>query len=127
LCTESASRSLKPRAVKLDRHPILRRWDHQGTQADEEALRILEGAGDGGWIALERGVEIRFCPGNLYCTGDYWWVMARVASGDLDWPQEDGGPHSFRVRALLITVRHLRRWKRMPRITPGVPRRSATA
>ena len=45
------------------------------------------------WIALEDGILIQFQPvqspgtgANTYRTGDYWLVPARVATGDVEWP-----------------------------------------
>jgi hypothetical protein len=43
-----------------------------------------------GWIDLEDGVQIRFHAGGEYLTGDYWLIPARVATGKLEWPIEDG-------------------------------------
>lgn len=87
-------------SIEVARHAILRRWDHQGSAQVGGALPITEGTGEDDWIALERGVEIRFCPGGLYRTGDYWLIPARVAGGDIDWPSDDtgalfAGPHGI--------------------------------
>lgn len=75
-------------SVKLDCQPILRRWDHQGDSSADGALLIVEknSDDDSGWINLERGIRIRFAPGGLYRTGDYWLIPARVATGDIEWP-----------------------------------------
>ncbi len=71
-----------PTAVDPELHPKLRRWESAG------ALVVRVPAANGGWIALEGGVEIRFAPGT-YRTGDYWQVPARTATGDVEWPLDD--------------------------------------
>lgn len=45
------------------------------------------------WIELENGIQIQFSPANndenhtnLYRTGDYWLIPARVATGSIEWP-----------------------------------------
>jgi len=76
----------------------VRRWDQKQT---EEGL-LKEGAlpiEEDDWIELEDGVVIKFEPGPpaaQYRTGDYWLIPARVATGDVEWPQivtaEAGNP-----------------------------------
>ena len=75
-------------------HALLRRWDHAGDPAAAggalavaESAPTPEGLKDG-WIALEDGIEIWFEEGHRYRTGDYWLVPARVATGDVEWPDE---------------------------------------
>jgi Family of unknown function (DUF6519) len=41
------------------------------------------------WIDLEDGVQIQFSAGGEYRTGDYWLIPARVATGNVEWPQDD--------------------------------------
>ncbi|HEX2268556.1 MAG TPA: DUF6519 domain-containing protein [Pyrinomonadaceae bacterium] len=68
----------------------VRGWDH--TQPEDDLL--IDGAipiEEGQWIELEDGVLIQFEPGNPaaeYRTGDYWLIPARVATGDVEWPQQ---------------------------------------
>ena len=69
----------------------VRGWDH--TEPEEELL--IDGAVplvEGDWIELEDGVQIFFEPdansAPFYLSGDYWWIPARVATGDVEWPQE---------------------------------------
>jgi hypothetical protein len=68
----------------------VRGWDH--TQPEDDLL--IDGAipiEEGQWIELEDGVLIRFEPGNPaaeYRSGDYWLIPARVATGDVEWPQQ---------------------------------------
>lgn len=99
-----------PKDVKLDlpeyeegeepaRHPYLRRWDHKEGSASQGipklvkgALAVAEGADDAAWINLEDGVQIRFTPGAVYRAGDYWQIPARVATGDVEWPGDEGQP-----------------------------------
>jgi hypothetical protein len=66
----------------------VRRWDQKETEEDllkEGALSIKEDD----WIELEDGVVIKFEPGSSaqYRTGDCWLIPARVATGDVEWPQ----------------------------------------
>ena len=67
----------------------VRGWDQ--TQPEEDLL--IDGAipvKEDDWIELEDGVQIIFEPTNPaaeYRTGDYWLIPARVATGDVEWPQ----------------------------------------
>jgi hypothetical protein len=72
------------------RHPLLRRWDHAGDPAAfGGALQISESADPAqGWVELEDGVQIWFAQGGQYKAGDYWLIPARVATGDVEWPDE---------------------------------------
>jgi hypothetical protein len=77
-------------------HPYLRRWD----QRDAPGAKLVNGAVPvrmkdlGGWLALEDGVEIKFeAPSNGRAAleqraGDYWQIPARVATGNVLWPQD---------------------------------------
>jgi Family of unknown function (DUF6519) len=72
------------------KHPLMRRWDHAGALATHRgAVPVIESDNSGdGWIDLEDGVQIRFETGGDYRAGDYWLIPARVATGDVEWPQE---------------------------------------
>jgi hypothetical protein len=73
-------------------NPFVRRWDQQANdelKLDEGAIVITPGVGDKGWIEIEYGIEVQFSAGE-YRTGDYWLIPARVATGDIIWPQKDG-------------------------------------
>lgn len=76
-----------------EKHPLLRRWDHQGDGL-EDGLKLKESDGedDNNWIALEDGIQIQFRQAqggkNTYRSGDYWLIPARVATGDVEWPVE---------------------------------------
>lgn len=84
------------------RHPLLRRWDQKqgdprrgGTELRDGAVIVREGDGERFWIALENGVEVQFTPSkpqNDYRNGDYWTIPARVATGDILWPEKKGEP-----------------------------------
>jgi hypothetical protein len=55
---------------------------------------VQEGTAETGWIELEDGVQIQFLPSvkrdpNRYRTGDYWLIPARVATGNIEWPQDE--------------------------------------
>jgi hypothetical protein len=72
-------------------YTFMRRWDHDTEDTEGcGAMIIKEGSED--WIPLEDGVQIQFQasePGkdpNKYCTGDYWLIPARTATGDVEWP-----------------------------------------
>ncbi|MBS0465695.1 MAG: hypothetical protein JSS31_07675 [Proteobacteria bacterium] len=68
-------------------HPLLRRWEQRPSAAGQNALAVAEG----GWIALEDGVQVRFTPGGSYRVGDYWQIPARTATADVEWPLDDDG------------------------------------
>jgi hypothetical protein len=73
-------------------HPFLRRWDFKESKRaplTNGTVPLVEGQ----WLDLEDGVQIRFLPpggggaaANVYRTGDYWLVPARVITGDVEWP-----------------------------------------
>ena len=77
-------------------HPKVRRWDYLETDtltlAKDNALLVVETpdqAGNAVWVDLEDGVQIQFSADGEYRTGDYWLIPARVATGNVEWPQED--------------------------------------
>ncbi|WP_054011681.1 DUF6519 domain-containing protein [Arthrobacter sp. ERGS1:01] len=77
-------------------HPYLRRWDHDGDPASGGAVTVVESAAaQPQWLDLEDGVQVYF-PGSdggapgAYRTGDYWLIPARTATGDVEWPRDDG-------------------------------------
>jgi len=79
-------------------NPRVRRWDYAATDAislaADNAVPIEESPAGATsnrivWIDLEDGVQIQFSAGGNYRTGDYWLIPARVATGDVEWPQAD--------------------------------------
>jgi len=81
--------------LDLSKNPLLRRWDHTGGSLYEGAIPVEEGK----WIELEDGVQIQFSkPGSesnsqhYYQSGAWWWIPARTASGDVEWPRENDQP-----------------------------------
>ncbi len=79
-------------------NPKVRRWDQAATDAisltDDHAVPIQESPAGATadkivWIDLEDGVQIQFSAGGNYRTGDYWLIPARVATGNVEWPQAD--------------------------------------
>lgn len=88
------------------KHPLLRRWDHQGDLTKfDGALQILgqpdtDAGRKEGWIELEDGVKIWFASGGTYRTGDYWLMPARTITGDVEWPQEPDGADKTRPAAI---------------------------
>jgi hypothetical protein len=78
-----------------------RAWDHGKTgsaQLEYGAILVTESADSTGWISIENGIQIQFLPAadgdpaHQYRPGDYWLIPARVATGDIEWPREDGDP-----------------------------------
>lgn len=106
----------------------VRRWDQSengGLKLNEGAVVVVEATDtDPHWIDLEDGIQIQFLPAegtsnenekNLYRTGDYWLIPARVATGDIEWPVDikngdriplpkppDGVLHHFAPLAVLV-------------------------
>jgi hypothetical protein len=83
-----------------DKHPLLRRWDHGAGNSKyskmEDGTLPLE---ENDWLTLEDGVQICFQPAeenerHTYCTGDYWLIPARTATGDVEWPGDEGEPEA---------------------------------
>jgi hypothetical protein len=97
------------------RHVLLRRWDHtdqpsSSDDTDQESsphapsfdlktgtLSIWESDNPDTdhWLTLENGIQISFSKSagdvHYYQTGDYWLIPARIATGDVEWPQERVG------------------------------------
>lgn len=83
----------KPAGIRPDEDwpTKARRWD----QREAGSLKLKDGAVplvESGieWTELENGIQIQFLPakdiGNIYRTGDYWLIPARVATGSIEWP-----------------------------------------
>jgi hypothetical protein len=80
-------------------HPLLRRWDHKAGDPATGGLTIGK---DGAvpiplgqpavWVDLEDGVQVRFeeVAVATFRTSDYWFIPARVATGQVIWPSETG-------------------------------------
>jgi hypothetical protein len=74
-------------------HAILRRWASPA-QPVRESTPPTEA-----WIELADGVEVQFShvpsdkPGS-YRTGDYWLIPTRTATGDVQWPKDNGVPRA---------------------------------
>ncbi len=91
-----------PAGRDADLHPLLRRWDQQAGDTrrgypkigEDGALKLEEDK----WLTLEDGVQIRFQAApdakkpHGYRPGDYWLIPARVATGDVIWPQVPADP-----------------------------------
>lgn len=76
---------------------VLRRWDQRAGDPQKGGLELVEGAArieERQWLSLEDGIEIMFeqTEGHEYRSGDYWLIPARVATGDVLWPQYDNEP-----------------------------------
>lgn len=100
LVTLAVPKNVTAYAVSNDpkKHPLLRRWDQSQSLDAQGCVSLVEGE----YIDLEDGVQIRFEPGGIYATGDYWLIPARVAgNGTLDWPQAaDGSAVAVKSRGM---------------------------
>ena len=82
-----------------NRHPYLRRWDHQAATGVDAphiwagALQIQEGT----WVDLEDGIQVWFAASGVYRTGDYWVIPARTMTGDVEWPHNQAGAPLLRA------------------------------
>ncbi|NJO16623.1 MAG: hypothetical protein HC877_13030 [Thioploca sp.] len=73
------------------KHPFLRRWDHQGDEKCGGALKVEAGKD----LELEDGIQIQFVQekGKVWFrSGDWWWIPARTATGDVEWPRDGNEP-----------------------------------
>jgi hypothetical protein len=78
-------------------HPLVRRWDQVAGDPAQGGLQLAANSNAAilvadTWLNLEDGVQVQF-PGAAsatFRTGDYWLIPARVATGDVLWPQESG-------------------------------------
>lgn len=84
--------------VEKEKWPTkVRRWDQRecgDLKLNSGAVPITEAKANDGWIEIENGIEIQFVEVSSddvhrYRTGDYWLIPARVATGDIEWPQDD--------------------------------------
>ena len=80
------------------KRPKIRRWDHFQTddivlQPDHTILIAETPVGanddDATWINLEDQIQVQFAEGGETRTGDYWLIPARVATGNIEWPNPD--------------------------------------
>jgi len=77
----------------------VRRWDQRqrsGAALVGGAVKVRAGTGAADWIDLEAGIQVQFQPPAAnaptdYRVGDHWVFPARVATGDIIWPQATGG------------------------------------
>lgn len=78
----------------LSKHPLLRRWDHS---AEENCGgTVIVKMGEDEWIELEDGVQVQFFQGESngdkkvgFKSGEWWWIAARTATGDVEWPRDE--------------------------------------
>lgn len=78
--------------------PADEKWPTKARLWNSDQIQIIEKDKDNKWITLADGVQIQFqpsTPGNHYRTGDYWLIPARVASGDVEWPGDEGNPEAL--------------------------------
>src|SRR5262245_25305998 len=87
-----------PARSKFPVNPKIRRWDQLASDAislaDDNAVPLQVAIGRpttnlSDWIDLEDGIQVKFSSGSEYRTGDYWLIPARVATGNIEWPQDD--------------------------------------
>lgn len=71
---------------------LLRRWDNRPRGGDGKKPSALTGAElpvGSEWVTLEDGIRARF-EGEEFRRGDYWWIVARMDTGTIAWPQQAG-------------------------------------
>jgi hypothetical protein len=92
--------------VDKTKNARLRRWDQFGPSATAAGIPLATST----WITLENGIQIQFTAGH-YTSGDSWLIVARTASGQIDWPPcgSDGAafqpPHETEIyRAPLACI-----------------------
>jgi len=90
--TLSATGTISVAADAVKSTLLLRRWD-QGSAPVTVAETTPDDADYGKWFALEDGIVVTFVHigdgknAAAYATGDYWLIPARVATGNIEWPQ----------------------------------------
>ncbi|MEO8662549.1 MAG: DUF6519 domain-containing protein [Bryobacteraceae bacterium] len=96
---EGAALSVDPAAVlpswsETLVDPKVRRWDQKqigDILLSAGAVPVTESSPtDPAWIDLEDGIQIQFQAAGQYVIGDYWLIPARVATGDIEWPKQNG-------------------------------------
>lgn len=91
--------------TELALHPYLRRWDHGRGAA---AGKLRDGAIPvrrsqlSSWLPIEDGVEVQLQGDEKRLVlapraGDYWLIPARTATGDVEWPTDEGGTPTIRT------------------------------
>jgi hypothetical protein len=87
--TLSLDPDVTPALPAASLHPKVRRWNQRSSEdivLAEGAVPVIKaGEGKDVWIDLEDGVQVQFL-GDVYRTGDYWQIPARVATGRIEWP-----------------------------------------
>jgi hypothetical protein len=70
-----------PPATSVDttKNARVRRWDQ--SSGGPTGIPIAAGT----WLTLENGIQVQFGAGS-FLPGDYWLIVARTASGKIDWP-----------------------------------------
>jgi Family of unknown function (DUF6519) len=70
-----------PPATSVDttKNARVRRWDQ--SSGGPTGIPIAAGT----WLTLENGIQVQFGAGS-FLPGDYWLIVARTASGQIDWP-----------------------------------------
>lgn len=75
--------------IDYTKNARMRRWDQSGAGASSQGVALSSTA-----IQLENGIEVTFRKG-MYQAGDYWTILARTASAELDWPPCGGDGQFF--------------------------------
>ncbi len=105
------------------KHPRLRKW-----ASKDMPVEVPET--NDGWIPLgNEGIEIKFGIDSLedeFCSGDYWLIPARVATGDVEWPSvtSTGDPKPQPPSGI---KHHYCRLAEIKRITPSAAGKSFEA
>lgn len=100
-------------AHALSLHPLLRRWDtfiDSKSKAKQTTCEAKVQEGD--WLNAGYGIQLLFekqAQADIYRTGDYWLIPARIATGDIEWPlsnEKDSSGHRKPLALLPQGVEH---------------------
>jgi hypothetical protein len=64
----------------------------------------------GEWLDLEDGVQVWFKGGGTYRTGDFCLVPARTATGEVEWPRDEGRRPLLRPPGACCATTRRSRW-----------------
>jgi len=94
------SSGISAKDFPLDQKPKVRLWNRQSNnKAASNDGSLLTGSD---WVDLEKGIQVRFDPSGDYRCGDYWFIPARRATGQIEWPH---GENDFLPQQGIIRYR----------------------
>lgn len=114
--TLSASSALTQPQFDALEAPTVRRWEKVekgrhptgATYLEDGEFQVgdaLTDGADGGWFALNDGVEVRFEEGT-YRTGDYWLIPARTNTNEVEFGETGELPHGVATAAAPLAILH---------------------